>query len=251
MGTYRVEMDTRGHTGPHSHPAPTPLTKAAMPTPARIKAALFGDSGAYGAQGPGTDPVNERLAIPPVVTLNTAQSLFDFRYDYSRPGASWGKFFSPLQAQREAAGLPNGIEFADLLLGTDAQAILFCMGGIDHGNLADLPAGVRRAAGLCQRASKAYAFVGVPEIHATASFDYQPHGADFYASLNLQTTVAIASAAEMLRQTCLHEAYPFVDVRNAIRIRDWATVTGDMIHPTQAYSTAIFTRVARFIAGSP
>ncbi len=222
-----------------------------MPTPTSIRSILFGDSCAYGSQGPGLDPVNERLAIPPVATLNSEQSLFDFHYDYSLPGANWGSFFSPVQAERAAAGLPGGIEFADLLLATDAQAVLFCMGGIDHGNLAALPVGVRRAAGLCQQANKAYAFVGVPEIYATASFEYQPHGTEFYTSLNLETAVAIASAAEMLRQTCLHEAYPFVDLRNVLRMLDWTTVTGDMIHPTQAYSTAIFTKVAQSITGFP
>ncbi|MFN9476458.1 hypothetical protein [Acidovorax sp.] len=216
-----------------------------------IKAILFGDSGAYGAMSDPLDPSVTRLATPPATTLNDNQDVFDFCYDYSRGGASWEAFFSSDPARREAAGLPGGVTFANLLTTTDAGAILFCLGGIDHSNLPIIANSVKQAATMCQAAGKHFAFVGVAEINASASHTWDNLGEpDFYASENLRTVAKIASANEMLKQTCLHEGYPMIDVRSLVPVTDWGNVTGDIIHPTQAYSTAVFTRVAHGIAGT-
>lgn len=212
-----------------------------------IKAILFGDSGAYGVAPTPTG----RLDVTPVMNLNAAQPVFDLVYDYSVGGASFSNFFSTVPANRALAGLPGGVDFADLLLSTDAGAILFCMGGLDRNNIQGLAANIRRAASLCQLASKHFAFVGVCEINASASYAYTPIGADFWSSENLATCVGIAAANEVLRQTCLRQGYPFVDVRTLVPVASWSDVTCDVIHPSQTYSTAIFNKVGRCIAGLP
>lgn len=208
-----------------------------------IKAILFGDSGAHGV----APTPSGRLAVTPVMNLNAHQSTFNFAYDYSIGGASFANFFSTVPANRALAGLPGGVEFADLLLSTDAGAVLFCMGGIDRNDIPGLAANIRRAASLCQFAQKHFAFVGVGEINATASYAYTPIGPDFWTSENLATVVGIAAANEVIRQTCLHQGYPYVDVRTLTDIPNWADTTVDIIHPTQSYSTSIFTTVAHAI----
>jgi hypothetical protein len=213
-----------------------------------IKGILIGDSVLYGSHGPGLDPVNERLAITPRQTLNASQRVYDFCYDYSRPGSNFQDLLSPDPARREVAGLPGGIALADLLLTTDAGAVLINLGGNDHGHPQDIPGYVNSVAAACTLAGKAFGFVGVVNISVPSSYAYQPVGSTYWDSLNLSRSAAIAGAAEMLRQTCLYQHYPFVDVRNRVPITNWANVTGDVIHPNQAYSIRVFRFVARTIA---
>ncbi len=215
-----------------------------------IKGILIGDSVLYGSHGPGIDPMGERLAITPRQTLNAAQHMYDFCYDYSRPGSNFQDLMSSDPVRREGAGLPGGIALADLLLATDAGAVLINLGGNDFGHVQDIPGYVNSVAALCTQSGKAFGFVGVVDISVPSSYAYQPIGPTYWDSLNLARSAAIASAAEMLRQTCLYQGFPFVDLRNRVPITNWANVTGDVIHPNQVYSIRVFRYVAKVVTGS-
>ncbi|WP_428001892.1 hypothetical protein [Acidovorax sp.] len=209
-----------------------------------IKAMLIGDSVLYGAQGAG------RLAIPPRQTLNTAQAVYDFCYDHSMPGASFALLLSDDPAERALAGLPGGIALADLLAATDAGAVLINLGGNDSADPEVMPANVKRVASICKLAGKAFGFVGVIDVNVASSYAYEPLGTSFWDSGYLARVSGIAAVAELLRQTCAYQDYPYVDVRNGVTISDWDGVTGDIVHPSQAYSIQIFTHVAHIIAGT-
>lgn len=211
------------------------------------KAMLIGDSVLYGAQGASLTQPDGRLPIPPRQTLNTAQSVYDFCYDHSRPGASFGLLLSDDPAERALAGLPGGISLAELLATTDAAAVLINLGGNDSADPVVLPAKVRRVADICLQAGKAFGFVGVIDVNVASSYAYQPTGTSLWDSGYLAQVSGIAAVAELLRQTCAYLNYPYVDVRNGVTITDWDGITGDIVHPSQAYSIQIFTHVARVI----
>lgn len=216
-----------------------------------IKAMLIGDSVLYGAQGEGLNRPGGRLAITPRQTLNTAQTVYDFCYDHSMPGASFTLLLSDDPAQRMLAGLPGGIALADLLAATDAGAVLFNLGGNDPADPVALPAQVRRVAAICTLASKAFGFVGVVDVNTASSYAYEPVGTSFWESGYLARVSGVAAVAELLRQTCAYQKYPYVDIRNGVPITDrWDGITGDVAHPSQAYSIQIFTHVAHAIAGT-
>ena len=94
-----------------------------------------------------------------------------------------------------------------------------------------------------------FAFVGIIDVNATSTYNYQPLGTNLYDSGYLPLAARIAASAEILRQTCLHEGYPYIDTRNRNLITNWGTITGDLVHPSQSYSTQIFTTVAKAISG--
>lgn len=223
-----------------------------------VKTALFGDSCAFGALG---EAPNGRLSPTPAEVMNAAQQSYDFAYDHSRGGANWQAFFSQDQATRESVGLPNGVTFAQFVTQhADLGAVMFCLGGLDMDNLPFLSQSIRQAAGICTLASKAFAFVGVANINATSSYAHTPINADpndqtFWGSFNLERVCKIAAADEMIRQTCLHNGYVYVDMRNRlpkVLPSDWGLLTGDIIHPTQAYSQELWRMVAlQGIGGQP
>lgn len=174
--------------------------------------------------------------------------MFDFCYNYAIPGASFAGVLSADQATRAANGMPGGCTLAQLLAQTDAQAVLFNLGGNDSQNRMQLASNVKAAAQACQVAGKIFAFVGVIDINAMSAYNYAPAGTSLYNSGYIDVAADIAAAAEILRQTCRAEGYPFVDLRSGVRPDPWGNITGDVIHPTQQYSTAIFTHVAKSIA---
>lgn len=209
---------------------------------------MIGDSALYGSIGPGTDIENERLSDHPQLVLNREQAVFNFCYNYSRPGASYAGIFSPDSATRAKNGLPYGVDLNTLLANTDAGAVLFLLGGNDFPHREQLPSYIKLAAQTCIANNKLFAFVGSPDINATASYRYLNPGVDFYASNYPQLVAEVAGAVELIRQTCIHENYIYLDTRNHVPV-DWSTCTGDLVHPSQEYSRAIFTYVARSIAG--
>ena len=207
---------------------------------------MVGDSVMYGYMD---SLPSKRLADHPQLVLNREQQLFDFCYNYSTPGASLAGVLSPSSAVRAANGLPGGVTFAQLLAQTDAPAVLVNLGGNDSQDRASIPDRVKQMAQACQAAGKIFAFVGVVDVNAACAYDYAPIGASLYASGYLTVAADIAAAAEMLRQTCRNEGYAYVDVRSIVPPAPWPSITGDVVHPTQSYSTAVFTHVARGIAG--
>lgn len=219
------------------------LGLSAMNPYSRVKAIMIGDSGLWGANGQG------RLAVYPQMTLNANQSVFDFCYDFSKPGAAWKHVFSPSQSIRQNA-LPNGVTFDSLLQQTDARAILFGLGANDYDNLDAIINGVIEASRLCAYHNKVCAFVGIADGNATSAYNYDPQGAtSFYESDYIQVAGKLAQAAEVLRQVCTHEGYVYIDIRNCVPIIDsWGTITGDVVHASQSYSTAIYTHVANWIS---
>lgn len=214
--------------------------------PMKIRALILGDSVAYGYLD---SRPSKRLADHPQLVLNREQQLFDFCYNYAVPGASFTGLLSTSSVTRAANGLPNGCTLTQLLASTDAQAVLFNLGGNDSQNRAQLASNVKAAAQACQVAGKLFAFVGVIDINAMSAYNYAPAGTSLYNSGYIDVAADIAAAAEILRQTCRAEGYAYVDLRSGVSPEPWASITGDVIHPTQAYSTAIFTHVARSIAG--
>lgn len=188
------------------------------------------------------------------MTLNANQSTFDFCYNYSLPGASWAGCFSDDSVVRQANGLPAGRTLAQTLdLHTDAEAVLFNLGGNDESMTPDaitlLTSRIKAAANLCIARGKMFAFVGIVDVNTTSTCNYQPLGTNLYDSGYLPLAARIAASAEILRQTCIHEGYAFVDTRNLNKITNWGTITGDLVHPSQSYSTQIFTTVAKAITG--
>lgn len=106
--------------------------------------------------------------------------MFDFCYNYAIPGASFAGVLSADQATRAANGMPGGCTLAQLLAQTDAQAVLFNLGGNDHQNRSGLPDAVKTVAQACQAAGKIFAFVGVIDINALSAYSYSPAGSSFY-----------------------------------------------------------------------
>lgn len=106
--------------------------------------------------------------------------MFDFCYNYATPGASFTGVLSADQATRAANGMPGGCTLAQLLAQTDAQAVLFNLGGNDHQNRSGLPDAVKTVAQACQAAGKIFAFVGVIDINALSAYSYSPAGSSFY-----------------------------------------------------------------------
>lgn len=97
-------------------------------------------------------------------------------------------------------------------------------------------------------AGKIFVFVGVVDINAVSAYRHTPAGTSLYDSGYIDVAADVAAAAEIVRQTCRAEGYPFVDLRSGVKPEPWGSITGDMVHPTQQYSTAIFTHVAKSIA---
>ena len=225
----------------HADAAPAPA-----PVSTKIKALMVGDSVMYGY----LDSLpSKRLPDHPQLVLNREQQVFDFCYNYATPGASFTGVLSSNAGVRTANGMPGGCTLGQLLAQTDAQAALFNLGGNDYPNRAQLADNVKAAAAACQAVGKLFAFVGVIDINAMSSYAYAPAGTSFYTSGYLEVAAEIAAAAEIVRQTCRAEGYAYVDLRSGVLPEPWASITGDVIHPTQAYSTAIFTHVAKAIAG--
>lgn len=209
----------------------------------KIKAIMIGDSGLYGANG------TSRLSAYPQLTLNSSQNVFDFCYDYSIPGASWERLFSSNPAIRLSAGLPGGCTFEQLLQTTDASAILFGLGGNDYNNLNFIISGIREAARLCSLYGKACAFIVPAFANATQSYNYSnPAGTTFYNSGYMEIAAKLAGASETVRQTCIHEDLIFFDTQNRVPILDWSSITGDIVHPSQSYSTSIYKAIAEAIS---
>lgn len=229
-------------------PIPTPVPAIAQNT-TKIKSMLIGDSVLYGSLGPGVNTVTERLVDHPQLVLNRSQEVFDFCYNYAKPGASFAGILSVDSATREANGLPNGITLSQLLQQSDAQAVLFSLGGNDYQHKQNIPDYVKQVAQICQAHGKIFAFVGLVDINASSSYTYAPNGTSLYNSGYLHVVSEFAAGAELLRQTCRHEGYPFVDIRNGVSATPWESITGDIVHPSQQYSTRIFEYVASSIAG--
>lgn len=209
---------------------------------------MIGDSVLWGALG------TSQLPITPQQTLNANQGVFDFCYNYQMPGSSWAGCFSDDHVVRQTNGLPGGKTLAQTLqLHPDAGAVLFNLGGNDESLTPNaitlLTSRIKTAAQICTANNKLFAFVGVIDVNATSSYNYQPLGTSLYDSGYLPVAARIAAAAEIVRQTCLHEGYAYVDTRNRNLISDWSTITGDLVHPSQQYSTQIFTTVAKAISG--
>ena len=213
----------------------------------RVNAILIGDSVAYGSQGPGVDLVNERLAVTPCQNLNNSQSLFYFGTDYSTPGASFAKLLSGDATQRLSAGMPMGLSLQSVLQSSAAQAVLICLGGNDSEWASSVPAYVESVASICAAAGKIFAFVGVVPVNANHSATYSGNQANY--PIFLSRSMQIAAVDEAIRQTAIRKGYAYVDVRNLVPVTDWAGLSGDLIHPAQAYSTKMFSFVGKAIAG--
>lgn len=67
---------------------------------------MIGDSALYSSIGPGIDIENERLSDHLQLVFNREQAVFNFCYNYFRPGASYVDIFSPNSVTR---GLPDGV----------------------------------------------------------------------------------------------------------------------------------------------
>lgn len=215
-----------------------------------IKSMILGDSVAYGSLN---TVAGGRVVRHPQIILNERQRTFDFSVNHAVPGASWAGVFSQAPAVRQANGLPGGVTLSDLVASTDCRAVLFNFGGNDDASTAEgqrrMAGHIRGAANICSSYGKLFAFVGVIDVSAKDSWEYASFGATSIYDLHLPQACRIACSAEVLRQTCLAEGYPYIDVRNVVRVSDWGDVTGDEVHPTQGYYEAIFSAVAAAIGG--
>lgn len=211
-----------------------------------IKAIMIGDSAMWGA-------INATRHVDhPQIVLNREQKVFDFVYNYSMPGASYAGIMSADPNVRQANGLPAGVTLYELLQQhPDVGAVLIGMSaGNDSSGQADqLAARINAVANICIANNKIFAFVGGPDINISDSYENYPNGQDFYTSGYMQRIADIVGNMEVLRQVCLQEGYAFVDVKNRVKIEDWAGITCDIIHPSQEYSRQIYTYVAKAISG--
>ncbi len=211
-----------------------------------IKAIMIGDSSMWGAINTTRHPDH------PQVVLNREQNVFDFSYNYSTPGASFAGILSSDPITRAANGLPAGRTLEETLaLHPDAGGVLFGMsaGNDMSGQATVLANNINTCANLCISANKVFAFVGGPDVNVSDSYENYPNGGDFYSSGYLQKIADIVGNMEVLRQVCLQEGYPFVDVKNRVRIMEWNGITCDIIHPSQDYSRQIYTYVAKALTG--
>jgi hypothetical protein len=217
-----------------------------------IKGLMIGDSVLYGACGVGTGPHGSgRLNSHPQQVLNAQQSVFDFCYNYSMPGASFSGILSSSPQLREANGMPSGCTIKQLLANTDAVGVLISMGGND--NSLDLAlhtafiANIKYVADACVAAGKLFAFVGLVDVHIQESIENMGLTGDMTPYLRELTR--LAANAETIRQVCVLNGYAYVDIRNNI-VTASKSITGDIVHPNQAYSEEIFTYVAKAITGA-
>ena len=211
-----------------------------------IKTIMIGYSVLYGALGSGSGPLGcGRVSPHPQEVLNAQQNVFDFCYNYSMPGASLANLLSDDQGLRVTAGMPTGCTLSDLLIShPDAQAVLVNIGGNDTGDT--LYADLTTLANTLIQFGKLFAFVGIIDVSVKQSMfntGYVGNPAPY-----LDSAKRIASNAEILRQFCGINSYPYVDIRKLVQV-DLNNITGDIIHPNQAYSEAIFTKVAKAITG--
>jgi hypothetical protein len=220
-----------------------------------LQTMFLGDSVGYGSLGPG------RLSVTPRQNVNAAQTVFDVSasLDYTKGGASMAGVLSLDSTIREAHGLPDGASLDILLAFSGCEAVLICLGGNDP--IPGFEGKILELAGKCITAGKPFAFVGLVEIDAVAAYNYGvtngffAPGASFYTATFggiglLEHLGNLAWKAETLKQVCRKEGYPFLDVRAWVDA-PLGNTTGDFVHPTQEYSTAIFNKVGRSIAGLP
>lgn len=209
---------------------------------------MIGDSVLYGAIEAG------QLQQHPQITLNTYQNIFDFCYNYATPGASWAGCFQDSQCTRKLNGLPNGKTLEETLnVHQDAEAVLFNLGGNDDTlsleNMLLYIERIKSAAAICKNKNLLFVFIGIIDINVTSTYMHTPITTSIYTQGYLPIAMRFASAAEILRQVCIHEGYPFIDVRNLVKINNWGNITGDLVHPSQDYSIQIFSTVAKAIQG--
>jgi hypothetical protein len=217
-----------------------------------IKALMIGDSALYGAIGPGTGPLGcGRLNPHPQQVLNAQQSVFNFCYNYSIPGASFAGILSTNPQVREANGMPLGCTLSELLDNTDASAVLINLGGNDNSlDLAlhtQLLANIPQVANLCISKGKLFAFVGIVDVHILEAMYNEGLSGDM--SAGIRELCRLASNAETVRQVCTLNGYPYIDIRNNVCTKG-KNITGDIVHPNQSYSEEIYTYVAKAITGA-
>lgn len=200
----------------------------------KYKAIMLGDSVLYGATG-GT-----RLSPHPQEVLNASQSVFDFSYNYATSGASFAGILSNSAVTRKANGLPGGITFTELLdQRPDARGVLFNLGGNDA-NAALIPS-IMSLVDTCRTKGFSFCFIGLIDISVKQSLEYSQSTWGVVPSIQAASNVAMN--AETVRQICLINGYPYIDIRNKVVV-DLNNITGDLVHPDQAYSETIFKYVA-------
>jgi hypothetical protein len=209
---------------------------------------MIGDSVLYGALGEGTGPLGcGRVSPHPQEVLNSHQGVFDFCYNYAMPGASFAGVLSADSLIRTANGMPNGVPLFDLLedVHPDAGAVLINLGGNDFSG-ATLISNIDIVADICKYQNKLFAFVGLVDICVKESIENTNYTGDILPYL--EQTGRFAYNSDTLKQVCVIKGYPYVDIRNNVK-HDLVGITGDLVHPNQAYSEAIFTHVAKAITG--
>lgn len=198
-----------------------------------INSVLVGDSVAYGSIGLG------RASPYPRQILNTSQSLFNFTSEVAIPGATTLDI------------LQNPL-YNSILNDNSIGAILYSIGGNDNTQTDALRSSfitrIKTLANNCILHDKLFCFVGIIDVNAKQSYEYQNIQGSIYDSGLLEATYSIAGKADILRQVCCIEGYPYVDVRNSVKV-DLRNITSDIIHPTQDYYNKIFQQVAKEISG--
>lgn len=208
-----------------------------------MKAMLIGDSVAYGSIDGG------RILPSPVEILNQNQTVFNFTSDYSRPGMSFSSMLSDNINTRFDYGLFFGLTLQEVLdAHTDCQAVLINLGGNDQSlsqtDETTLINNIKTVANTVASSGKIFCFIGVIDVNAKQSAQYLGVQ-NIYTSGLIQAAKNIASSAEILRQVCIIEGYPYIDIRKDVSV-DLSNITSDIVHPTQEYYEKIFkTVVAR------
>lgn len=213
-----------------------------------IKTIMIGDSVLYGALGQGSGPLGcGRVDPHPQEVLNAHQGVFDFCYNYAMPGASFAGVLSIDSVTRQNNGMPNGVALFDLLedVHPDAGAMLINLGGNDYSG-ASFVSNIEIVADICRYQNRLFAFVGLVDVSLKDSIENTGYTGDLLPYL--QQTGRFAHNADTLKQICAVKGYPYVDIRNHVK-HNINGITGDLVHPNQAYSEAIFTHVARAITG--
>jgi hypothetical protein len=222
----------------------------------KVQTCLIGDSGAWGACSIKQSGIVSLTRFSPTPgEIFSTSPIFQVVVDLSKPGNSFKALTSPSSDIRQnVANLPNGITLAEYVAQhPEISAYLISLGGNDtcltRQDTEDFVNSVINTAEVFATSGKLFGFAGVPQVNCGQSHSYAtqppaevPVNSDIYNSGLIYEAGRIAQTAEILKQVCLWEGYPYVDIRNSLEW-DLQNTTCDIIHPTKEYSEAVWTKL--------
>lgn len=213
------------------------------------KGIMFGDSIGHGSLGEG------RLNPTPMQIINNAQTSFNFVADYTKGGASFKGIFSEDASVRQANGMPNGKTVDQVMKDhPDCTAVLVCMVANDAcvttQQREEFVGYVDEMVNTATANGKVCCFIGNVDLNVkmsmynTGSTNYRADYPGYFDALH-----GIAVTMMTLKQWCYLNDYIFFDMSKATHDFPIDQITGDIVHPTQAYANTVFTRFGNAIQG--